>query len=120
MSGSLTFDVRESKDLVFVTLCGRMTLGPHLRAFSDRLESLIASRAGLALLLDVHEISELDSAGLGELVILLTACDERHWRMCLIGPSERLLGILDSTRLLDLFPHFPDRQTAEEWLLGQS
>ena len=119
MSGPLTYDVCESREMVFVTLCGRMTLGPHLRAFSDRLEALIASRAGLVLLLDLHEVSELDSAGLGELVILFTACDERHWRLCLVGPSDRLLGILASTRLLDLFPHFPDRHSAGEWLKGQ-
>jgi len=114
----LTFEVHQSAAIVSVVLRGRLTLGPQLRNFSDRLTALIGSRSASTLVLEVDELSDIDSAGLGELVILLTLCNERNWRMGLLGPTRRILGILESTRLLDLFPHFPDRASAAGWLTG--
>jgi len=78
--------------------------------------AVIGSRPESALLPEIDELSDIDSAGSGKLVILLTLCDERNWRMGLVGPSRRILGILDSTRLLDPFAHIPDRASAAAWL----
>jgi anti-sigma B factor antagonist len=107
-------------DPLVVRLSGRMTLGPHLLAFGRRITELLTARSFRAVLLDMTAVEELDSAGLGELVILYTAANELGCRLCLFAPPSRVTHLLESTRLTGILPHFADRQAAEAWVSGNS
>ena len=69
-----------------------------------------------AVLLDCGEVEEVDSAGLGELVILYTAAGQHHCRLVLVSPSLRLRRLLETTRLSGLLPQFADVQAAQAWI----
>src|ERR1700736_5771046 len=114
MKQSLEFAVEEQELVCSVHLRGRFTLGPGLRAFGDGMAGLVAS--GKGILLDFENVEDVDSAGLGELVILRTLCDARDLPLCLASPSPRVVRLLETTRLTELFPHFADVRTAAAWL----
>jgi len=104
------------RDPAVVRLTGGLTLGPQLTRFSKSVLELLHSRRLSGLLLDVRGIREMDSAGLGELVILYTASSEAGSRLCLVSPSERVLRLLEMTRLDGLLPHFTDDASALKWI----
>lgn len=99
-----------------VRMSGRLTLGPHLLDFGRRATELLGSRTGPGLLLDVSAVSDVDSAGLGELVILYTTAGEHHRRLCLVGASARFVQLLETTRLSGILPHFADEEAAKAWM----
>lgn len=95
---------------------GRLTLGPQLARFSRTFTALLTTRRVSGLVLDLAGILEIDSAGLGELVILYTACGDAGSRLCLVHPAARVMKLLETTRLSGLFPRFRDEVSAAEWI----
>ncbi len=101
-----------------VRLSGRMTLGPHLLEFSRALmDALTACRAG-AVLLDMSRVEAIDSAGLGELMILFTTAGQHGCRVALLSPSAHIVRVLQTTRLQAILRDFPDVESAAAWLSG--
>ena len=113
---SLHFSIDTDASPVTVRIGGRLTLGPHLRRFGDQITAYIASNRPVAILLDVEAVSEVDSAGLGELMILYTTAGEYGSRIGLLRPSLRFLRLLQITNLLGLLPHFDSAGQADGWL----
>jgi anti-sigma B factor antagonist len=107
------FTVERGKGQAAVRLSGRLTLGPQLLDFGRRIGELLGSHS---VLLDVAAISDVDSAGLGELVILYTTAGQQDRRLCLVGASARFVQMLETTRLSGILPHFADEETAKEWM----
>jgi anti-sigma B factor antagonist len=106
----------DQKQLLDVRLSGRMTLGPHLLEFSqDVIAALTACRAS-AVLLDMSQVEAIDSAGLGELMILFTTAGQHDCRVCLVSPSAHIARILETTRLRAILRDFPDAESANAWL----
>lgn len=98
-------------------MSGRLTLGPQLLEFGKQIANLLNTpQAGSGLLLDMREITDIDSAGLGELVILYTTAGHHHRRLCLAGLSARLIHLLETTRLSGILPHFADNKAAQAWI----
>jgi anti-sigma B factor antagonist len=98
-----------------VRLDGRLTLGPQLLDFGRRVAELLASRPGPCVLLDISAVEEVDSAGLGELVILYTTAGQNGSRLCLLSPTPRIAHLLETTRLSGILPHFADEAAAARW-----
>src|SRR3954449_12784563 len=96
---ALEYFVDGGRDPVIVRLTGGLTLGPQLTRCSKSVLELVHSRRTTGLLLDIRGIQEIDSAGLGELVILYTALSEAGSRLCLLCPTARVLRLLEMTRL---------------------
>ena len=101
---------------VSIRLSGRMTLGPHLLEFGRRVGSLPLPRGSQALLLDMSAVEDLDSAGLGELVILYTTVGAKGGRLGLVNPSPRIVHLLETTRLAGILAHFDSTAAAAAWL----
>ena len=101
---------------ISVRLSGRMTLGPHLLDFSRRTADLLASHRAPGVFLDVSGVDDLDSAGLGELVILYTTAGQNKCRLCLLDPTPRIVKLLETTKLSGILPHFRTVAAANAWL----
>ncbi len=101
----------DQSGVVVVTVRGVIRLGESARDFSDYLGELLAEGGG-PVLVDLSEIDHVDSTGLGELVGYLQRFAEQGRRLALLGPHSRVLNLLKLTRLDEIFPVFPDRETA--------
>ena len=101
---------------VIVRLTGRLTLGPRLIDFGRRLADLVVSQHSPGFLLDVAAIEDVDSAGLGELVILYTTAGQHGQRLCLVNASPRLIHLLETTKLTGILPNFAGETAAQSWI----
>jgi anti-sigma B factor antagonist len=103
---------------VFIRLNGRMTLGPQLLEFGRSVARVLASQHRKGVLLDMSGVEDVDSAGLGELVILYTTAGQHGSRLCLVKPTPRILRLLETTKLSGILKHFGDTTAATAWLAG--
>jgi anti-sigma B factor antagonist len=104
---------------LLVRLSGRMTLGPHLLEFSRSVISALSSVRARAVLLEVSQVEEIDSSGLGELVILYSAAGQQHCRIGLLNPPPQIVRLLERTRLRAILPDFRDLESARAGLSGK-
>lgn len=116
---ALNFVLTEAKSagkpgVVHVT--GSLTLGPRLLEFGKRIGEHLSSGSEPGVILDLGGVHDIDSAGLGELVILYTTAGQHGRRLCLANPSPRIVQLLKITRLSGILPHFAGEGQAEAWL----
>ena len=113
---SLRISIDESREIPLIHLEGSLTLGPQLAEFSKRLHALLRSPGIDALLLEFTGVSEVDSAGLGELVILYTSATEQNCRLCLVNVPSRVVRLLEMTKLIGILPCFGSVESARQSL----
>ncbi len=101
-----------------VQVTGSLTLGPRLLEFGKSLAEHLSSAAEPGVIIDLSGVHDVDSAGLGELVILYTTAGQHGRRLCLLNPSPRIIKLLEMTRLSGILPHFARESTAVGWLTG--
>ena len=64
------------------------------------------------VVLDLQEISFIDSSGLSVLVSALKAAQELHGKVVLLSPSNDVRSLIELTRLHQIFEIFEDRHAA--------
>jgi anti-anti-sigma factor len=109
---SLIISTRESGMIAIVHIQGPLTLGPPLRALKARIERLFSEKAHPALILNLEAVSEVDSAGLGELVAIHSLAARNHCRIALVQASPRLKELLSVTHLDGFFTFHDDERSA--------
>ena len=100
----MQFEERSVGDVVVLAVSGELTLDPSGSfALKDKVRSLIA-QGQRRLLLDLKNVSRVDSAGLGELVqaSYVTAKDAGG-SLKLVNLTDNLKDLLRSTRLITVF-----------------
>ena len=102
---------RTSGDVTIVDITGRATLGGGATVFSETLRSLAAA-GNKKLLLNLAELSYIDSSGLGELVASLTIVTKDGGTLKLLNPTARVKELLKITRVNSLFQIFEDEAAA--------
>ncbi len=112
---ALHFTLRAT-DPAIICLDGDLTLGPQLSDFGRQASQLLATRRLSGLLLQMAGIDQIDSAGLGELVILFTTATQQGTQFCVTEPTPRLIRLLETTKLSGLFPLFADTAAAQRWI----
>ena len=91
-------------------LAGRLILGEETSGL--RLQMVAVFERKSDLMLDLSELSYIDSAGLGELVGALASAGSRGRSMKLLRPQERLTDLLQITKLYTTFEIFEDEAAA--------
>ena len=104
-------EVRRAGDVVIVDLKGKLTAGLGDQILRDTLDELLAE-SWRKILLNLSEVSFLDSAGLGELVAGLKTARNLGAELKVVKASERVRNTLSLARLLPLFEVFEDEQEA--------
>ena len=90
---------------------GVIKLGESAIFFANALERVLAEE-GRHVLVDVAQINQMDSTGIGELVGYLGRFTEARRRLILVAPSERVRRLLRVVQLDTLFPIYETLEAA--------
>lgn len=97
--------VREAGSVTIVDLAGRVTLGASASTFGDKIRELTAA-GKKQILLNLADLSYLDSSGIGELVASVSTAARAGGSMKLLNPQKRVREILDITHVSSMFEIF--------------
>jgi len=104
-------EVRKAGDVVIVDLKGKLTAGLGDQILHDTLNELLAE-SWRKILLNLSEVTFLDSAGLGELVAGLKTARNLGAELKVVKASERVKTTLQIARLLPVFEVYEDEAEA--------
>jgi anti-sigma B factor antagonist len=121
----LEYQLRQAGDVCIVDLKGPITLGEALayagaEPHKDQnppleLGSLVRNlltRGHRKILLNLSQVSYIDSTGIGELVGAFTSVREKGGELKLLNPAVRVVYVLRITRLNSFFPVEADEAAA--------
>ena len=106
---ALTIKTRRTGSVAIVDLSGKITMGENTGILRDELRSL-ASQGSKNILLNMKDVSYVDSAGLGELVGAYTTAANQGGSVKLLHPQGKMKDLLQITKLHTVFPTFEDEQ----------
>jgi len=108
---SVKLTTRQVGDVTVVDAVGRITLGEGASSFRDTIRDL-ASSGHKKLLLNLAEVSYIDSSGIGEMVSGFTTVANQGGVMKLLNLTKRVKDLLQITKLYTVFEVFEDEATA--------
>lgn len=100
-------------DITVADLIGRMSLGNQLMRAEDELKKVIEGGTK-KLILDVHQLSYVDSAAIGVLVMLFGTMAKNGGQLRLAAPGEVLKKVFAITQLQRIIPIDSDVATASK------
>lgn len=108
---SLKLTTRQVGDVTVVDAVGRITLGEGASAFRDKIRDLV-SGGQKKILLNLGDISYIDSSGIGELVSGFTTVTGGGGHLKMVGLSKRVKDLLQITKLYTVFDVYDDEAAA--------
>jgi anti-sigma B factor antagonist len=108
---SVKLTTRQVGDVTVVDAAGRITLGEGASLFRDKIRDL-ATGGNKKLLLNLAEISYIDSSGIGELVSGFTTVTNQGGVVKLLNLTKRVQDLLQITKLYTVFEVFDDETKA--------
>jgi len=108
---SLSIQTSQKGDVTLVACSGRITLGEETAQFRDTLRGLI-KKGDKKILLDLGNVSYLDSSGIGELVGSFTSASNVGATMKLACLTRKIHDLLQITKLLTVFEVFDNDEAA--------
>jgi anti-sigma B factor antagonist len=89
-------------DVVIVDLSGKVTLGGGDVVLKDKMQSLV-QQGKKKVLLNLSDVSYVDSAGLGEIVQSYATVMKNGGSLKLLNVTKRIKDLLSITKLLTVF-----------------
>jgi anti-sigma B factor antagonist len=93
---SLKINVRESGDVLILDMHGRITMGEEAASLRDTLKEQVDS-GRKNILLNLAEVSYIDSSGLGQLVGSFATVTSRGGQLKLLNLQKRLHELMQVT-----------------------
>ena len=109
MSAKLT--IRKVGDVTVIDTVGRITLGEGASSFRDTIRDLV-SKGEKKLLLNLADVTYIDSSGIGELVSGFTTVTNQGGQLKLLNLTKRFQELLQITKLYTVFEVFEDETEA--------
>ena len=109
MSAKLT--TRQVGDVTVIDAVGRITLGEGSSVFRETIKDLV-SKGNKKVLLNLAEVSYIDSSGIGELVSSYTSVSNAGGSLKLLKLTKRIQDLLQITKLYTVFEVFDDEAKA--------
>src|SRR5262245_38245847 len=106
-------DIRKAGDVVIVDLKGKLTAGLGDQILRDTVDQLLAE-SWRKILLNLSEVSFMDSAGVGELVAGLKTSKRFGAALRLLNATARVQSTLYISRLLPVFEIYEDEAEAPQ------
>jgi anti-sigma B factor antagonist len=97
--------------IILLDLRGRITLGPETEAFRSKIKQLLEA-GQRRLILDLGEITYIDSVGLSTLVASLTSVRRQGGDLKLVRLPRDVHQLLQITRLVTVFEIHPNLESA--------
>ncbi len=108
---ALTTKSRQVNDVTIVDLHGKITLGENTGILRDELRTLL-SQGKKHIVLNMADVSYVDSAGLGELVGAYTTATNQGGSVKLLNMQSKMKDLMAITKLHTIFPSFDNEQAA--------
>ena len=108
---SVKIDTRKVGDVTVVDVSGRITLGEGSSAMRDILRDLTA-QGNKKILLNLSEVSYIDSSGIGELVSAYTTVKNQGGELKLLNLTKKVHDLLQITKLYTVFDVKDDETAA--------
>jgi anti-sigma B factor antagonist len=104
-------EIRKAGDVVIVDLKGKLTAGLGDQILRDTVDELLAEN-WKKILLNLTEVTFIDSAGVGELVAGLRTVQRLGAGLKVLNASERVQSTLFIAKLLPIFEIYRDEDEA--------
>ena len=108
---SVTLTAHQSGDVTIVDANGKLVLGEETSALRNKIRELVAG-GSKRIILNLGNVSYMDSSGLGELIGAHTTVTTAGGEMKLLNLAGRVHDLLKITRLYTAFEVFEDEATA--------
>ena len=108
---SVNLKTRQVGEVSVVDVAGRITLGEGSSALRDALRGLV-SGGQKKILLNLGEVSYIDSSGIGELVSGFTTVTNNGGQLKLLSLTKRVKDLLQITKLYTVFDVHEDEAEA--------
>src|SRR5579863_7463931 len=108
---SVKLTTRQVGDVIVIDASGRITLGEGASTFRDTIRDL-ASAGHKKMLLNLGEVSYIDSSGIGEMVSGFTTVTNQAGALKLLNLTKRVKDLLQITKLYTVFEVFDDEAAA--------
>jgi anti-sigma B factor antagonist len=107
----MKFSVRNMKDIVVIDVDGKIVLGDGDVEIKQTVDDLL-QKGNKKILLNLAKVPYLDSAGLGEIIRCFTALRRSGGYFKLLSPNERIIDLLNITKLLNVFDCYDSESSA--------
>ena len=108
---SLKMSTREVKDVIIIDLVGQLTMGEASAAIRDEVRDEIG-HGYKKILLNLAEVTYIDSSGLGELTSSYTSVKNRDGELKLVNLTRRVHDLMQITKLYTVFDVYDDEKKA--------
>jgi len=108
---SVKLSIRQVGDVSVVDAAGRITLGEGSSALRETIRELV-NKGQKKILLNLAEVSYIDSSGIGELVSAFTTVTNQGGQLKLLGLTKRVKDLLQITKLYTVFDVHEDEAHA--------
>jgi anti-sigma B factor antagonist len=95
-------NTRQIGDVNVVDVAGRITLGEGSSALRDSVREMVG-KGQKKILLNLGEVSYIDSSGIGELVSAFTTVTNAGGQLKLLNLTKRVKDLLQITKLYTVF-----------------
>lgn len=107
----MTANIRRIEGVNIVDLSGRITIGEGTIVLKDAVRNLL-QRNEKKILLNLADVSYIDSSGIGELVSSFTTVGNQGGKLKLLNLTKKVHDLLSITKLLTVFEVFDDEAKA--------
>jgi len=108
---SVKLNTRQVGDVAVIDVAGRITLGEGSSALRDTLRELVG-KGQKKILLNLGDVSYIDSSGIGELVSGFTTVTNQAGQLRLLNLTKRVKDLLQITKLYTVFDVYDDEAAA--------
>ncbi len=108
---SLSIKIRETPNAAILDMNGRITLGDGLADLRDSIREALAGEQK-NILLNLAEVSYIDSSGLGQLIGSYATITNRGGQMKLLNLQKKVVDLMQITKLVTVFETYTDEAAA--------
>jgi anti-sigma B factor antagonist len=108
---SMKIKTRQVDGVTILDLSGRITLGEGSVTLRDAIRDLLA-KGEKSILLNLNDVSYIDSSGLGELVSAFTSVKNAGGELKLLNLTHKVKDLLQITKLYTVFEVKDDEASA--------
>jgi anti-sigma B factor antagonist len=107
----MKLSVRNIKDIAVIDIDGKIVLGDGDVEIKQTVDDLL-QKGNKKILLNLAKVPYLDSAGLGEIIRCFTALRRSGGHVKLLSPNQRVVDLLNITKLLNVFDCYDSESSA--------
>ena len=108
---SLKMRTREANGIILIDLSGQVTLGEACAAIRDEVRDQLGNGSN-KIVLNLADVTYIDSAGLGELTGAYTSVKNRGGELKLLSLTKRVRDLMQITKLYTVFDVHDDEKKA--------